>query len=177
MKKLTPILATMGIALVFGGTILPAAGDSNVVTASAATKQSNIQRDTIWAFKQHDYKVVNTKGKTYQMTGKASNIKLTANHYLKNYKKSTWVRHKATQIKQNGNWNMYYYVTTGKKGKINGWVKVNDVDLKHHNKPKKHVQGDFDTYYHKLNQAQRNDYVETIQYGGCRTATGEPIQV
>ncbi|MFC6180986.1 hypothetical protein [Lactiplantibacillus daowaiensis] len=179
MKKFTTIVVTMGITLMVGGTVLPAAAtDSNVrITASAATKQSKIQRGPIWSnYNKHDYKVANTRGKTYEMTGKANNIKLKVNHNLKNYKNSTWVRRKLTQIKQNGNWNVYYYVTTGKKSKIGGWVKLTDMKLKHPHKPAKHVAPDFDIWYRKLNQKQRNEYRD-FTYSGARDADGEPSEM
>ncbi|MFC6180985.1 hypothetical protein [Lactiplantibacillus daowaiensis] len=179
MKKLTMIVATMGIALMVGGTALPAAAavdSSGGTTASAVTKQSKIQRSHIWNIKHRDYKVVNTKGKTYTFSGKTNNVKMKANHNLKNYKQSTWTRKKIVQIKQDNNWMVYYYVTTGKKGKISGWVKLTDVNLKHPRKPAKHVAPEFDVYYRKLNQAQRNEYRE-FTYTGARTAEGEPSEM
>ncbi|MFC6180987.1 hypothetical protein [Lactiplantibacillus daowaiensis] len=123
MNKLTTIIVTMGIALMVSGAALPVAAavdSSGGTTASAATRKSNIQRNHMWkkGIKHRDYKVANTDGKTYIFSGPMNNIKLKANHSLKNYKQSTWTRKGIVQIKQNNKWMMYYYVTTGKKVRL-----------------------------------------------------------
>lgn len=174
MKTFTKFAAVMCISLMVGGTVLSVAPVNSNMTVSAATKKAKIQRGQIWGnFNHRTYKVRNTKAKTYAISGKANNLKMKANHNLKNYKNKTWTRMKLTEIKQNDNWNVYYFVKTGK---ISGWVKLDDVKLKHPVKAAKDTKPEFDVYYHKLSKKQRNNYYKYVLVGGAGDANGEPTQ-
>ncbi|WP_057877463.1 hypothetical protein [Levilactobacillus paucivorans] len=168
MKKLNRILMTTMVAFtMLGGTIVPS------VTASAAKKTgySRIRKTSL----AHDkYKVKNTKGKTYKMTGKAKNIKLKTNHYLKNYKKNKWIRTKSTLIKHKGNWMLYYYMTPmTKKKHEGGWVKLTDMKPVKTHKASKYVMADFDTWYRGLSTKQRNQYYQLVRDGDNTDAEHE----
>ncbi|MFC6289560.1 hypothetical protein [Levilactobacillus angrenensis] len=168
MKMNRMLVAAMMALTMIGGTVAP------VVEASAAKKTgySRIYKTKTWNHAK--YRVKNAKGKTYKMTGKATNIKLKTNHYLKNYKKNKWVRTSITQIKHKGNWMVYYYMTpiTKKKHK-GGWVKLTDMKPVKTYKATKHTDADFDTWYRTLNKAGRTNYRNRVD-GGATDALGNP---
>ncbi|KRO03899.1 hypothetical protein IV54_GL001967 [Levilactobacillus paucivorans] len=174
MKKMNRILvATMMAFTMLGGTIVPS------VTASAA-KKTGYSRIEKWTsgFNHDKYRVKNKKGRTYKMTGKAKNIKLKTNHYLKNYKKTKWVRTGITQIKHKGDWMVYYYMKPiTKKKHAGGWVKLTDMKPVKTYKADKYHTADFDTWYRTLNKSQRKNYVGWVQQGGASDGDGEPSQI
>lgn len=166
------IVASMAL-MMFGGTVVPS------VTASAA-KKTGYSRIEKWThgIKHDKYRVKNTKGKTYKMTGTKKNVKLKTNHYLKNYKKNKWVRTGITQIKHKGNWMVYYYMTPiTKKKHAGGWVKLTDMKPVKHHKASNHVLADYDTWYRTLTKKQRNLYPDYVQAGGASDGDGNPEQI
>lgn len=171
MKKLNRILVAAMMALtMLGGTVMP----SVVASASAKTGYSRIFKA---ATRNHEkYRVKNTKGKTYKMTGTTKNVKLKTNHYLKNYKKNKWTRTKITQIKHKGSCMVYYYMTPiTKKKHTGGWVKLTDMKPVKTYKADKYHTADFDTWYRGLNKSQRNDYHDTVYGVGAIDALGDPV--
>lgn len=172
MKRLSRIFALIATGLMLGGAIVPG------MTASAA-KSTGYSRIDKWlsGFNHDKYKVKNVNGKTYRITGKASNVKLKVNHYLKNYRKTKWVRTGITQIKHKGNWMVYYYMTPmTKKKHAGGWVKLTDMKPMKTYKADKHHTADFDTWYRTLTRKQRNSYSDWAQ-GGAADGDGEPSQI
>lgn len=171
MKKMNRILvATMMAFTMLGGTVVSS------VTASAAKKTgySRIRKTSVSHAK---YRVKNTKGKTYKMTGTPKNVKLKTNHYLKNYKKTKWTRTKITQIKHKGSWMVYYYVKPiTKKKHTGGWVKLTDMKPVKTYKATKHTTADFDTWYRGLSKKYRNGYKNYVGWSGTTEGDGEPAQ-
>ncbi|WP_125573747.1 hypothetical protein [Levilactobacillus huananensis] len=174
MKKMNRILVTaIMIATMVFGTVLP----SKMASAATKTGYSRINKWT-HGFNHDKYRVKNANGKTYKMTGTKKNVKLKTNHYLKNYKKTTWVRIGVTQIKHKGNWMYYYYMKPiTKKKRAGGWVKLTDMKPVKTYKADKHHTADFDTWYRTLNQTQRNEYVGFVEQGGASDGDGEPSQI
>ncbi|WP_125545794.1 hypothetical protein [Levilactobacillus lindianensis] len=171
MKKMSRILvATAMVFTTMGGTVVPS------VTASAAKKTgySRIRKVSTWNHAK--YRVKNTKGKTYKMTGTTKNVKLKTNHYLKNYKKNKWTRTKITQIKHKGSWMVYYYmIPITKKKHAGGWVKLTDMKPVKTYKATKHTEADFDTWYRTFNKKGRNQYAHSTD-GAALDALGNPSQ-
>lgn len=174
MKKMNRVLvATMMAFTVLGSVIVPS------VTASAA-KKTGYSRIEKWThgINHAKYRVKNKKGRTYKMTGTKKNVKLKTNHYLKNYKKTKWVRTGITQIKHKGNWMFYYYVKPiTKKKHAGGWVKLTDMKPVKTYKADKYHTADFDTWYRTLNKKQRNNYVGYVELGGATEYDGTPAQM
>lgn len=168
--KMNRVIVVLMALTMFGGTVMPS------VSASAAkrTGYSRIYKTKTWNHAK--YWVKNTKGKTYKMTGKAKNIKLKTNHYLKNYKKNKWVRTSITQIKHKGNWMVYYYMTpiTKKKHK-GGWVKLTDMKPVVTHKATEHTNADFDTWYRTLSKMGRANYKNRVD-GASLDGMGNPSQ-
>ncbi|MFC6288913.1 hypothetical protein [Levilactobacillus angrenensis] len=168
MKMNRMFVAAMMALTMIGGTVAP------VVEASAA-KKTGYSRIQKWNVNHDKYRVKNKKGKTYKMTGKAKNIKLKTNHYLKNYKKNKWVRSKITQIKHKGKWMVYYYMTPiTKKKHAGGWVKLTDMKPVNARKATKYIMADFDTWYRTLTQKQRNLYHDYAFGSGALDGEGGP---
>lgn len=168
MKKMNRILvATMMALTMLGGTVVPS------VTASAA-KKTGYSRTFKTPLAHDKYKVKNKNGRTFKMTGKAKNIKLRTNHYLKNYKKTKWIRTNSTLIKHKGNWILYYYMKPiTKKKHAGGWVKLTDMKPVKSHKASKYVLADFDTWYRGLSKKQRNQYYDLVRDGDNTNAEHE----
>ncbi|WP_203641142.1 hypothetical protein [Levilactobacillus andaensis] len=168
MKKLNQVVVALMAVGMLGGTVMPA------VTASAAS--TGYSRNRKISTRHATYRVKNTKGKTYTITGPAKNVKLKTNHYLKNYKKNKWTRTKITQIKHNGNWLVYYYMKpVTKKKHTGGWVKLTDMKPVKTFKAGPHNYADFDTWYRTLNTNGRNYYSGRTD-GGALDGNGDPFQ-
>ncbi|WP_157054364.1 hypothetical protein [Levilactobacillus paucivorans] len=162
------VAAAMALTMM-GGTVMP----SVVASASSKTGYSRIFKATT---RNHEkYRVKNTKGKTYKMTGTKKNVKLKTNHYLKNYKKNKWTRTKITQIKHKGSWMVYYYMTPiTKKKHAGGWVKLTDMKPVKTYKADKYHTADFDTWYRGLKKANRTEYKNDVLSAGAIDALGDP---
>lgn len=166
MKKLNQVVVALMAVGMLGGTVMPA------VTASAAS--TGYSRAFIAKLSSTKYKVANTKGKTYKMTGSAKNVKLKTNHYLKNYKQNKWTRTKMTQIKHDGNWMVYYYVTPiTKKKHVGGWVKLTDMKPMKTFKGSKYISPDYDTWYKNLSHSKRNQYYQIVRDGDITDPDGK----
>ncbi|HIW71878.1 MAG TPA: hypothetical protein H9875_04545 [Candidatus Levilactobacillus faecigallinarum] len=172
MKKMTSMVALMGIGLMVGGTGIDALGTTGLTgtdaTAQAATlegKYSRIDKDAMNS--RYQYKVLNKKGKVYSISGTKKNAKLKTIHYLKNYKTKKWTRTKITQVKHNGNWMVYYYMKSNAKNKAAGWVKLTDMQVTSPKpgKATKHEAADFDTWYKDLSKTQRGYYKIAAESG------------
>ncbi|MFC6208161.1 hypothetical protein [Levilactobacillus tongjiangensis] len=171
MKKMNHILVTTVMALTMaGGTVVPSA----VASAATKTGYSRIRKVSTWNHAK--YRVKNTKGRSYKMTGTTKNVKLKTNHYLKNYKKNKWTRTKITQIKHKGSWMVYYYMTPiTKKKHAGGWVKLTDMKPVKTFKASEHVEADFDTWYRTLTNTGRTHYAHSTD-GAALNGLGDPAQ-
>ncbi|MDT6980668.1 hypothetical protein [Levilactobacillus zymae] len=167
MKKMNSVIALMGVGLMLVGTgigTLGVNGNTDNVTAQAATLKGQYSRRTKWSLtpthKYYKYKVRNKKAHTYTMTGPYNNIKLKTNHYLGNYTKNSWKRTKFTAVKHNGHWMIWYYVKSNAKNKAAGWVKLTDMRVYSPKPGYKNGSSlpDFDTWFKKANQSQRDYY-------------------
>ncbi|WP_125545798.1 hypothetical protein [Levilactobacillus lindianensis] len=127
MKKTSINIAAFAAMLMLGGSLAPA------TTADASTKY---RRTKIVKVKHTKYKVRNKKGKTYKFKGSSKKLTLKANHYLKNYTKSTWKRTKQTKVYRVGKKKVVYYYVTTSKHKAAGWVKKSDLKVKSAKKAK-----------------------------------------
>lgn len=163
MKKMSTMVALMGVGLILGGTGIGTLGTvGSNTTAQAATLKGQYSRRAKWNLTpKYKYKVRNKKAYTYTMTGNYKNIKLKTNHYLGNYTKSSWKRTKFTAVKHNGHWMVWYYVKSNAKNKAAGWVKLTDMRV-YSPKPgydsKTAALPDFDTWYMHANQKHRDLY-------------------
>ncbi len=143
------------------------------MTASAA-KKTGYSRTFKTPLAHDKYKVKNKNGRIFKMTDKAKNIKLKTNHYLKNYKKTKWIRTNSTLIKHKGNWIVYYYMKPiTKKKHTGGWVKLTDMKPIKTHKAIKYTYADFDTWYRTLTKKQRNQYYQLVRDGDNTDAEGE----
>ncbi|WP_318765863.1 CAP domain-containing protein [Lactiplantibacillus carotarum] len=106
----TGITAAVVIAIL-GGTMFQPTN----VQASATYKRTKIVKVSKKAY----YTTKNAK--TYTLNGSAKKIRLRANHNLKDYRNSTWIRSKKTTITKHGKKYLYYYVKSSKNG-VTGWV-------------------------------------------------------
>lgn len=184
MKKMSTMMATMGVAMMMGGTVLPAVNASATVTpelpgVGTTLKQGpGYKRDAFLSnnIAHRAYKIANKKANVYKITGTKKNAKLKSIHNFKNYKGKTWTRTKITQVEHGGHWMMYYYVKSNAKNKAAGWVKLTDVKLKHPNKASKHVKPEFDVWYRTLTQKQRNWYHEW-SYNAATDSEGNPAEL
>ncbi|RRK09391.1 SEC10/PgrA surface exclusion domain-containing protein [Lactiplantibacillus garii] len=61
-------------------------------------------------------------GKSYRFKGKAKHLKLTANHKLKSYQKTTWVATRKVTLTKHGHKTVYYDVTNA-RNHARGWVR------------------------------------------------------
>lgn len=68
------------------------------------------------------YYSVSMTGKTFKANGSTKHFKFTANHYLKNYRTTTWTRTHKTYITKHGKKYLYYYVRNNTKKNVSGWV-------------------------------------------------------
>lgn len=169
MKKLKQVVVVLMAVGMLGGTVVPAV----TASASASTGYSRYRKI---GTRHATYRVKNTKGKTYTITGPAKNVKLKTNHYLKNYKKNKWTRTKITQIKHHGNWLVYYYMKpVTKKKHTGGWVKLTDMKPVKTYKAGPHSLPDFDTWYRTFNAKGRNEYSGWTD-GSALDGNGDPFQ-
>ncbi len=164
MKKMTSIVALMGVGLMLGGTGIGTfeAVGANGTTAQAVTLKGKYSRRAKWSLTpKYKYKVRNKKAHTYTMSGSYKNIKLKSNHDLGNYTKKRWTRTKFTAVKHNGHWMIYYYMKSNAKDKAAGWVKLTDMRV-YSPKPgydsKTAELPDFDTWFRGASQKQRDRY-------------------
>lgn len=79
------------------------------------------RRTKTTAVSHKDYYSMNTKAATYSANGSTTHFKFKLNHYLKNYKNTTWTRTSKTYITKHGKRYLYYYVHNAKSG-VAGWV-------------------------------------------------------
>lgn len=121
MKKMNVIFTAFAAMLMLGGSLVP------TISADASAKY---RRTKIVKVKHTKYKVRNKKGKTYKFKGSSKKLTLKANHYLKNYTKSTWKRTKQTKVYRAGKKKVVYYYVTTSKHKAAGWVKKSDLKVK-----------------------------------------------
>lgn len=111
MKLKRSILITLlsATVLTFGG----------INSANAATKYHRTKTTPVSHKKYHSF---SENGKTYRPNGSTTRFTFKANHYLLNYRTTTWTRTHKTYITKHGEKYLYYYVRNDNKKNVSGWV-------------------------------------------------------
>ncbi|RRK09154.1 hypothetical protein D1831_14380, partial [Lactiplantibacillus garii] len=104
---------TLAAVVMLGGSILMAPTN---VQASSTYRRIKITKTSAKA-----YYSTSLSAKTYSLVGSSKKLKLRANHTLKNFRKTTWIRSKKATIIKHGKKYLYYYVTNAKNGN-SGWT-------------------------------------------------------
>ncbi|WP_261810862.1 hypothetical protein [Levilactobacillus humaensis] len=165
MKKTNVMFAAFAAMLMLGGSLVPA-------TADASTKY---RRTKVVKVKHTKYKVRNKKGKTYKFKGSSKRLTLKANHYLKNYTKSTWKRTKQTKVYRAGKKKVVYYYVTTSKNKAAGWVKKSDLKAKTVKKPTVSTKNSSSTSTNKKTKTESQAEKDYYARVGTRGAGGGPM--
>lgn len=103
----------LGLTMLLGCTALIPAVSVNAATTYSRSKAKTVATKPYYAKAK--------KGSTYKLSGKAKKTKLKANHALKNYMSTTWMRSKTMTLTHKGKKTTYYYVKNAKNG-ATGWV-------------------------------------------------------
>ncbi|WP_318765866.1 hypothetical protein [Lactiplantibacillus carotarum] len=130
MVKHTKKIKLMAVVLFGMGTFYGTVNQNLNVQASSVYKRTKIVKT-----KKASYHSTKNAG-TYKFIGSAKKLRLKKNHNLKNYKKSTWVRLKKTNIIKHGKKYLYYYVKSSKNG-ATGWVWHQYLTLRKYKAPSK----------------------------------------
>lgn len=104
----------IGLGLLISCTALTPALNADAATTYQRSKQHSVA--------SRPYYAKSNAGSTYQLKGSAKKTTLKANHALKNYRSTTWMKTKTMTLKRKGKSTTYYYVRNAKNG-ATGWVK------------------------------------------------------
>ncbi|RRK09749.1 hypothetical protein D1831_11120 [Lactiplantibacillus garii] len=119
----------LGVTLLGSAALIGMGSQPN--NAAAASKHrgkavSKTYRSKATKVSHKAYYSLSKKGVTYKLSGSLKKPVLKANHALKKYTKTTWVRSKKMTVTKKGHKVRYYYVKNAKTGAA-GWTKVTNL--------------------------------------------------